>query len=110
FEAARIEIAEIIAQDLRLRVHKVVAVAGEKFGEIGEVAPVSVERIGTGTLFRGEHVEEQAGELGVRGLGGRFAHALEASSYFLRNLSGGIVTVISRGFGLTKLASANTTP
>ena len=34
----------------------------------------------------------------------------DPSAYFLRNLSGGMVTVISRGFGLTKFASAKITP
>jgi hypothetical protein len=39
--------------------------AAEKFREIGEVAAVGIERIGARALFRGEHVEEQAGELGI---------------------------------------------
>src|ERR1700730_12573009 len=34
----------------------------------------------------------------------------DPSAYSLRNLSAGMVTVISRGFGLTKLASAKITP
>ena len=37
-------------------------------------------------------------------------HAPAARRYFLRNLSAGMVTLISRGFGLTKFASAKTTP
>jgi hypothetical protein len=39
--------------------------AAEKFREIGEVAAVGIERVGTGALFRREHVEEQAGEFCV---------------------------------------------
>ena len=62
FEAAGVEIGEIVAQRLRLGVRKGVAGAAQKLGEIGEVAAVGIERIGAGALFRREHVEEQAGE------------------------------------------------
>ncbi len=65
FEAADVEIGEIVAQRLRFRVHKIVADAAHKFREIGEVAAIGVERIGPRALFRREHVEEQADELGV---------------------------------------------
>src|ERR671936_457479 len=34
----------------------------------------------------------------------------QPSGYFLRNLSGGMVTVISRGFGCTKFASEKMMP
>jgi len=42
-----------------------VAGAGEKFGEIGEIAAIGVQRIAAGALFRREHVEEQADEFRV---------------------------------------------
>ncbi|MGY3455005.1 hypothetical protein ACVWW5_000455 [Bradyrhizobium sp. LM3.4] len=64
-EAARVEVGEIVAQRLCFGVRKCMADAAEKFREIGEVAAVGIERIGAGALFRGEHVEEQAGELGI---------------------------------------------
>ena len=65
FEAARVEIGQIIAQRLGLGAGKVLTGAAQEFGKIGEVAAVGVERIVARPLFRREHVEEQVGQLWV---------------------------------------------
>jgi hypothetical protein len=63
FEAAGVELGEVIPQRLRLGAGKRLAGTAQEFGKIGEVAAVRVERIVAGPLFRGEHVEEQVGQL-----------------------------------------------
>ena len=65
FEAARVEIGEIVPQRLGFGAGKVLAAAAEEFGKIGEVAAIGVERVGAGALFRREHVEEQVDQFGV---------------------------------------------
>ncbi|MEY9470973.1 hypothetical protein ABH992_003372 [Bradyrhizobium yuanmingense] len=65
FKAAGVEIGEIVAQRLGLGIHECMTDPAQKFREIAEVAAVGIERVGAGALFRGEHVEEQADELGV---------------------------------------------
>ena len=65
FEAARVEIGEIVAQRLGLGAGKALAGAAEKFGEIREVAAIGVERIVARALFGREHVEEQVDQFRV---------------------------------------------
>ena len=65
FEAARVEIGEIVAQRLGLGIGEALAGAAEKLGEIGEVAAIGVERVVARALFRREHVEEQGDQFGV---------------------------------------------
>jgi hypothetical protein len=50
--------------------------AADEFGEIRDVATVGVERVLAGALFGRKHVEEQAGEPGVRGCWGAHAASL----------------------------------
>ena len=64
-EAARVEIGEIVPQRLGFGAGKALAGAGEKFGKIGEVAAIGVERVVAGALFRREHVEEQVDQFGI---------------------------------------------
>ena len=65
FEAAGIEIGEIVPQHVRPGAGKVLALAAEKFGKIREVAAIGVQRIVTGPLFGREHVEEQVDQLRI---------------------------------------------
>ena len=65
FEAAGIEVGEIVPQRVRPGAGKVLALAAEKFGKIREVAAIGVQRIVTRPLFRREHVEEQVDQLRV---------------------------------------------
>ncbi|MHC2433834.1 hypothetical protein ACVMB0_001209 [Bradyrhizobium sp. USDA 4451] len=69
-EAPGIEVSEVAAQRLGVGSAEIGAGMGEVTGEIGEVAPVGVERVAACALFRGEHIEEQRGQFGVGGLGG----------------------------------------
>jgi hypothetical protein len=114
FEPARIEIGKIVAQRLGFGLGEGLAAAGEKFGEIGEVAPVGVKSMNRPISLVSEFLEligcryppqEDAPALLTRRAAPRHPHHTP-SFYFLRNLSGGIVTIISRGFGLTKFARA----
>ena len=59
FEAARVEIGEVVPQRLGFGAGKALAAAGEKFRKIGQVAAIGVERVAACALFRREHVEEQ---------------------------------------------------
>ena len=65
FEAAGVEIGEIIPQRLGLRAGEAETVAGEEFGEIDKIAAIGVQRIGASALLRREHVEEQVDEFRV---------------------------------------------
>ena len=66
FEAARVEIGEIVAQRLGVGAGKALAAARREIPEKSvEVAAIGVERIVAGALFRREHVEEQVGQFGV---------------------------------------------
>ena len=65
FEAARIEIGEVVPQHVRPGAGKILAGAAEKFGKVREVAAIGVQRIVTGALFRREHVEEQVDQLRI---------------------------------------------
>ena len=37
----------------------------EKFGEVGEVVAIGLQRVVAGALFGREHVEEQGDQLGI---------------------------------------------
>ena len=65
FEAAGVELAEVVAQRLRLDRGEGLAAASQEFGEIREVAAIGLQRVGACALFRREHVEEQVDQLGV---------------------------------------------
>ena len=65
FEAAGIEVGEIVPQRVRPGAGKVLTLAAEKFGKIREVAAIGVQRIVTRPLFRREHIEEQVDQLRV---------------------------------------------
>jgi hypothetical protein len=65
FEAAGIEVGEVVAQRIRAGAGKTLFLAAEKFGKIREVAAVGVERVVARALFRREHVEEQVGQLRI---------------------------------------------
>ena len=69
FEAAPVKIGEVVPQCLGFGAGKAVAGRSEKFRKIREVAPVGVERVNAGALFRREHVEEQIDQFGIRGPG-----------------------------------------
>ena len=59
FEAAGVEIGEVVAQRLGIGAGKILAGAAEEFGEVREVAAIGVERIVARALFGRDHVEEQ---------------------------------------------------
>ena len=73
FEAARVEIGEIVPQRIGLGAGKALSLAAEKFGEIREVAAIGVERIVARPLFRREHVEEQVDQFFVFGCGAHYS-------------------------------------
>ena len=86
------------------------ALAGaEMGGKIREIARIGGKRVRAGAALGGEHVQEQLDQAGVgdRVAGTGHRGALNAAS---QNLSGGIETVISRGFGSNQLASTNMPP
>jgi hypothetical protein len=67
FEASGVEVSQIVPQHVRAGTCKALPLAAEKVGQIGEVAPVGIERVDTSPLFRREHVEEQADQFVVFG-------------------------------------------
>ena len=105
-EAALAEPAEMGAQVVAVGAGDVGSGAGEIGGEIGQVAPVGVERVGAGAALGREHVEEQLDQ-GFVGWARPAGHATPPQRC-LSSLSCGIVTVISRGWGSTNLASEKT--
>ena len=70
FEAAGVKVGEVVAQHLCFGDGKALAGAREKLRKIREVAAIGIKRILAGPLFRRQHVEEQAGQPGIRGLAG----------------------------------------
>ena len=87
------------------------------FGEIRKVAAVGRERVLAGAALGRQHVEIERDEPLARNCVPRApchepsARAIVLRPWrrpqrFLKNLSGGIDTVISRGFGCTKCDSA----
>ncbi len=58
-EAARVEIGEVVAQGLGVGADESLAGVTQKFGEIGEVAAIGLQRVVAGALFGREHVEEE---------------------------------------------------
>ena len=69
FEAAAVEVGEIVPQRLGFGRGEALANGAEKFGKILEVPAIGVERVGAGALFGGQHIDEQANQLGICGLG-----------------------------------------
>ena len=67
FEAAGVEVGEVVPQSIRPGAGKILSPAAEKFGKIREVAAIGVERIVAGALFGGDHVEEQVDQFRVGG-------------------------------------------
>ncbi len=65
FEAAGVEIGEIVPQRLGFGAGKALPAASQKFRKIRQVAAIGVERIVARALFRREHVEEQGDQFGV---------------------------------------------
>ena len=65
FEAAGVEVGEVVPQHIRSGAGKVLSLAAKKFGKIREVAAIGVERVVARPLFRREHVEEQVGQFRV---------------------------------------------
>src|SRR5215204_3801351 len=82
--------------------------AAEVGSKIGEIARVGGKRVSPGAALGGQHVQEQRDPAGIRSFCGA-SHGGAAAQRF-KNLSGGIETVISRGFGLNQLASMNMPP
>ena len=64
-EPARVKVGEVVAQSLGFDTGKALPAAREKFRKIGEIAPIGVQRVVAGALFRREHVEEQVDQRGV---------------------------------------------
>jgi hypothetical protein len=84
-----------------------VPVAGAKRrGELCEVVGVSRKGVFGATAFGRDHIEEEFDQRLV----GSFALRGHDDQGCLANLSGGIVTVISRGLGSNQVASMNMPP
>src|SRR5262249_27301089 len=80
------------------------AFAGREVGpQVIEVARIGLKRIRRATALRRHHVEKQRGQSPLRGVKG--CHPGQCCCLIKR--SGGTVTTISRGFGSTKVTSAN---
>ena len=73
-------------------------------GEIIEIAPICVERVGGSAALGSQHVEEQRDQPGVGELAVRAV--ILGRQRGLASRSCGIVMVISRGLGSTMVASA----
>jgi hypothetical protein len=65
FEAAPVEIGQIVPQRLGFGAGEIVAGAGEELGKIHEIPAVGVKRIAARALFGGKHVKEQADQPGI---------------------------------------------
>mgnify|MGYP000706378284 CR=1 FL=1 len=64
-ETARVEVGKIVAQPLRISTGEGQAGMAQEFREVGEVAPIGLQRIVAGALFGREHVEEQGDQLRI---------------------------------------------
>src|SRR5438876_1586172 len=77
--------------------------------EVGKVAGIGDKRVLARPALGREHVEKKLDQRLVGGWG-LAGHADGNGQRCLENLSGGIETVISRGFGSYQVASANMAP
>jgi hypothetical protein len=94
-QPALVETGEIGTHDARLGLDCLDALRAQKSLVIVEIAPIGRERVFRRASLGGEHVEENSNEAGRRG------------AHFEGRREAGMVTVISRGSGSTRVASAN---
>src|SRR5690242_6321464 len=97
-----------MSQVFGTRVAHAAQAPAEMRGQIGEVAAIGGERVGPGAALGRKHVEKQRDQTGVAVSDLCFCLPRHSAVQRLINLSGGTVTLISRGLRSTKLASENT--
>ena len=102
-ETAGLKIAQKVANRLGVRVDRPDSPRGEKSRVVREVPAIGQLRVFRRATLGREHVEEHVDQ--TRRGGGGADHG-----YFPDNRPAGIVCDISRGWGVTKVASANIAP